>query len=294
MNLNSVKTVAPNRNLFKKMLAVVISVLVFVISFVVILNANNAAKDTVEVLRIKSEDGISGDIVITERNIEKYDLIRKEFVEDMILASEMPNVINRYIKYYLRKGSILHKDQLIGDKPLKNEWLYRMGEELEVITIPYNYLECGGDILTPGDRIRVRAIYEGTGGGTALGDNPNMPFFEGSKTSSVDVVFESIVVRDMLNSNSNSIYEVYKEVIKLPEDKKQAAMKSSEFMKSILPKSLILEGNREQINTYAKFRGLSGSKSFVITILSRTNSNIILDQLPTLKNEVETWIEKQK
>ena len=35
-------------------------------------------------------------------------------------------------------------------KGLKNEWLYELGEEQEVVTIPYNYLECGGDVLLPG------------------------------------------------------------------------------------------------------------------------------------------------
>lgn len=290
MDLSTVKNVSPNKKLFKKILALAFSIAVIIVSFIVLNNANEAAKDTVEVLRIDQDGGIAAYVPLTEKQIEKYSIIRKEYTEDMILAEDLPNVKDKFTKYYLRDNSILYKDQLMDEKPLQNEWLYELEDEREVLTLPYNFLEAGGDILMPGDKVRIRVSFEIEDGGSA--GNPN---FGGSSSGSkihTEVLFDSIEIRDMLNSSSHSIYEVYKEVLKLSEDKRQEVMKSQEFLKSIQPRSLLLEGTREQIDKYAKFNAVEGKK-YLITILSRKNSQVILDQLPTLQREVESWIESK-
>lgn len=293
MDLSKIKSVSPNRNMFKKTMAVLFSLVVIVVSFYVITNANKDAKDTIQVLRVNQKGGISAYGVLTEKEVETYSLIKKEYTEDMLLAEDLPNVINQYTTYYLRDGSILYRDQLSEERPLKNEWLYQLEEKQELLTLPYNYLEAGGDILTPGDRIRIRVTYEVETTPSASTGNPNA-MYQSSKgtTTKTDILFDSIVVKDMLNANSHSIYEVYKEVLKLSEDKRQEVMKSESFLKSIQPRALLLEGSKEQINTYARYSNLENS-SILITILSRQNSEIIVDQLPTLQKEVESWLEKQ-
>ncbi|RRJ63441.1 flagellar biosynthesis protein FlgA [Paenibacillus oralis] len=288
MDLTTIKSVSPNRKIFKKIMALVVSVTVIIVSFIVLNNANKAAKDTVEILRIAHDGGIPADQVITEKMIRKYALIRKEYTEDMVLAADLESVIGKYTEYYLRDDGILYKDQLREEKPLKNEWLYQLDEKHEVLTLPYNFLEAGGDILMPGDTVRIRVSYEkeeSSGSG-----NPN---FGGTSTAiKTEVLFDQITVKDMLNASSHSIYEVYKEVLKLSEDKRQEVMKSQEFMKSIQPRALLLEGSKQQIDNFAKYNGYSGKK-YLITILSRKNSDVILDQLPTLQNEVESWIKEK-
>lgn len=294
MDLSRVKNVSPNRNLFKKIMSLLFSIIVIIISFLVITNANKAAKDTVEVLRIKSGEGLPAFVQFSEKNIEKYKIIRKEYSEDMVLAEDMSFVLNKLNKYYLRENSILYNDQIMEEKPKKNEWLYELDEEQEVVTIPYNYLECGGDVLLPGDCVRIRVSYEAGGGSIATEDSLNSAVVQArGKTIRTDILFDSIVVKDMLNANSHSIYEVYKEVMKLNEDKKQEVMKSEKFLKNIQPKALLLAGSKQQMTNYAKFKSID-AKAFLITILSRANSNVVLDQLPTLENEVKSWIEKKK
>lgn len=293
MDLSSIKSVTPNRNLFKKIMALLFSLAVIAVSFVVITSSNKAAQDTVEVLRINQKGGTPAYVVLTENHIEKYAIIKKEYTSDMLLAADMPEAINKYTKYYLRNGSILYNDQLSEEKPQKNEWLYKMDDKKELLTLPYNYLEAGGDILMPGDRVRIRISYEkeekvSTG-------NPNDMYSSSSqgKTRDTVVLFDSIVVKDMLNASSHSIYEVYKEVLKLNDDQRQDVMKSDNFMKNIHPKALLLEGSSEQIQQYAKYLGLQDN-ALLITILSRSDSDVIIDQLPTLQNEVESWIDKKK
>lgn len=290
MDISTLKSVSPNRHLFKKILAILFSITVIIVSYIVISNASKDANDVIEVLRIKPSDGIPAFVPLTEQHLEKYSLIKKEYTEDMVLAEDLDQVLGQLTKYYIRQKSVLYKDQIIPEKPLKNEWLYEVDEENEVLTLPYNYLEVGGSILVPGDRIRIRVSYEASSNDVV---NPNAVYTQTDrKTIKTEVLFDSIVVKDMLNASSHSIYEVYKEVQKLSEDQKQEVMKSKEFLKNIQPRALVLEGSRAQIDNYAKYKGFDG-KTFLITILSRGNSEIILDQLPTLEKEVESWIENK-
>lgn len=53
MNTKSVKSVSPNNKFLKKFLAVVLSIMVFIVSFIIITNSNNAAKDTIDVVRVR-------------------------------------------------------------------------------------------------------------------------------------------------------------------------------------------------------------------------------------------------
>ena len=289
--------ISSRKNLFKKVAAVVISVMVFALSYLIISRANTAARDTIAVLQVKSEQGIPEKAVISKDNVGKYDIIKREYTDDMVLAEDLDQVTDTYATHYLRKGAVLHKDEFVEEQPLKNEWLYAMGDEEEVLTIPYNYLESGGDILTPGDMIRVRVMYEEDV--PARGGNPNDEYGnygsegDSTKIKRTEVLFQSITVMDMLNSNSHSIYEVYKEVLRLPENQRQQVLKSPEFIKSIVPKSLVLAADSSQIDSYIKYKTASGNKSLLVTILSRQENTIILDQLPTLQKEIEMWLEKQ-
>jgi hypothetical protein len=294
MDLSTVKSVTPNRHILKKIIAIVLSIAIIIVSFSIITNANKDAKETIEVLRVNLKDGIPAYVVITEKDIERYNIIKKEYTSDMVLAKNIDTILNKFTKYYLRNKSILFQDQFINEKPQRNEWLYKLEEEQEVLTFPYDFLQCGGDILMPGDRVRIRASYEVE---APQGGNSADPY-GGSAPSQgtikkTEVLFDSIVVKDMLNSRSHSIYEMYKEVLKLGEDKRQEVMKSEDFLENIQPKALLLEGSRQQIDNFAKYKSLS-KDSFLITILSRSQSNVIIDQLPTLQREVESWIEKNK
>lgn len=287
INLNRKASIAPNKNLFKKIFAVVISFSLIAVSFIILTNITQETRQTVSVLRVKNND-LNANTVITGKEIEAYDLISREYTDDMILAADKDKVIDKKTLYYLRRKSILFKDQLTDEISLKNEWLYELDDEHEVLTLPYNYLECGGDILMPGDRVRIRISYE-VDKASVSDDGYGVRYSANNKTYRTETLFDSIVVVDMLNSSSHSVYEVYREVARLSEDKKQEVMKSSEFLKNIQPKALVLEANEQQIDNYSKYKGY-GSQSLLITILSRSGSNIITDQLPTVQKEVESWL----
>lgn len=293
MDLSTVKNVSPNMRLLKKIIALLFSIAVIVVSFMVINNANVAATDTINVIRIHASGGLPAYSVITKDHLETYSLIKKEYTSDMVLAADADTVLNKVTRYYLRDNSVLYKDQVVDEKPLKNEWLYELDEDYEVLTIPYNHLEAGGAVLLPGDAVRIRVSYEAEETTTVpMNDaiNPNISVVERrGKSIKTEVLFDNIIVKDMLNAKSHSIYEIYKEVMKLGEDTRQEVMKSPEFMQSIVPRALLLAGTREQANNYAKYKSMD-PQAFLITILSRANNDdIVLDELPTLEGEIESW-----
>ncbi|TYQ16054.1 UNVERIFIED_CONTAM: hypothetical protein Cloal_2556 [Acetivibrio alkalicellulosi] len=281
MDLSSVKSVSPSKKIVKKILALLFSIGIIVVSFIILNNADKAAKETVDVLRVKPKEGIAAFVVFTEDNLEKYSIIKKEYTNDMVLAEDISLVLDKYSKYFLRQKSIIYNDQFTEEKPMRNEWLYEMNEENEVLTLPYNLLECGGDILMPGDRVRIRVSYETETVSASDPDSPQVLTMTRGRTIKTDILFDSIVIKDMLNSKSQSVYEVYKEIIKLDEATRQNVMKSEDFLRGIQPRALLLEGTKEQMNTYAKYNAYAG-KTFLITILSRAESDVILD----LRNEV--------
>lgn len=295
MDLSTVKGVSPGRSMLKKVASLTFSVVVILVSFIYLTRVNEAAKDTVDVVRVKAAEGLPAYVPITENHIETYSLIRREYQKEMILAEQKDKVIGKMAKYFIRHNNILYQDQLTDERPLRNEWLYKLEKDQEVITIPYNYLEAGGDVLMPGDKIRLRVSYEVEEPAAMSGidpylGNPNAVVVESrGKTIRTEVLFEEITVLDMLNADSHSVYEVYKEVLKLDENQRQQVMKSNEFRRSIVPRSLLLAATREQVDRYARFKSLEPT-SFLITILSRAGSDVILDQLPTLENEVKSWI----
>jgi len=286
--------VPAGRNLFKKVMAVLVSIAVFGGSVYFIREALAITQDTIAVLRVKAKDGIPAETVLTEENLEKYEIIRKEYSKDMVLAEHIEYVLEKYTVSNLRSGAILHIDEYGDVKPKKNEWLYGLKEK-EGLTIPYNYLESGGDILTPGDRVRIRVKYEVEETEDAedsyyLDETYSSPTVKGKKEVT-DVLFDSIEVADMLNNKGHSIYEVYREVLRYPESERQRLLKSDSFMSNIIPKSLVLAATEEEASKYMQYR--SNSIAILITLLARDENSIILD-LPILQTEMEVWLENQK
>ena len=292
MDINSIKNIKPSSNLPKKLFAVVFSISIVIASFAFLNNVNNAAKEVVEIIVVKPSGGISANTFITKDILAKGTVMKADFRDGMITYDKHDDILNKYSAYFLRYQTPMYYDQLTDTKPMKNEWLYSLPKASEVLTIPYDYIECGGDILTPGDYIKVRASYEDKVPMANAGQNPYDTSSSYTTEVKTDVLFDRILVKDLLNSKGHSIYEVYKEVLKLSQEKRQSAMTNKEFMQSILAKSLVLEALPEQVDNYAKYN--QKKCTFTFTILSRDGNKDILEQLPTVEKEVETWISEKK
>jgi len=202
----------------------------------------------------------------------------------MITYDKVDSILNKYSLYYLRNGAPIYYDQLTDEKPRDTEWLYDLEENYEVLTIKYDYLECGGSILRPGDLVRVRVTYT-----EEIPSSDGMMYGGSKKVKKTEILFDSIRVKDLINSSGRSIYEVLKEVFKLSEKDRREVMKSRDFMQSIKAESLLLAATEEQVNKFAKFKSQQDAV-FTFTILSRNGNDEVFDQLPVVEKEVESWI----
>jgi hypothetical protein len=281
-----------------KIVTVALSVLALLITFVYLNNVDRAARDTVSVVRLRRD--IPANTLLTTDDVERYDLIRREFNErEMILFENVEDeVYGRYSAYFIRRETVLYGDQLIDERTVRNEWLYTLSEDEEVVTIPYRHSEAGGDLLLPGDLIRIRVTYEAE---TPVSNtapyyyddfNPNIQSSSSTGRSTVtDILFDSIVVKDMLNSSGRSIYELYKEVMRLDERQRESVMASRDFISNTRPAALLLAGTAEDMERYARFRATVSSSNFLITILSRADNLSDFESLPILETEVRSWID---
>jgi len=292
MNINSLKNIKPGSNLPKKIVAVLVSILVVIASFSYLNSVNSDAKEFVEIVVIKPSEGIPAKKLITESLIKKGKILKTDFNDGMVTYDKVDEILNKYSAYFLRCDTPLYFDQLTETIPLKHDWLYNLSKESEALTVPYEYDKCGGDVLIPGDYVRVRVTYEQN---KSLLDSVNAPYensdTNGKKNYKTEILFDKILVKDMLNSKGNSIYEVRREVSRLGEEEKQKVMESEDFMQSVLAKSLVFEATPQQVERFAE-ANLYGT--FTFTILSRKDNKNLIEQLPTVEKEVEAWIGESK
>ena len=272
MKLDKVKSgkkskIAGGKNIYKKIAAALISVVVFLVSFVLISAASTAARDTVAVLRVTVEGGILKDDVFSKNNIEKYDIIRKEYTGDMVLAENMDDVIDKFATRHIRKGAMIHEDEIIDEEPSEDSWISDLDDGQEILTIEINHLRSGGNLLSIGGWIQLHVIYEGDASSGNRSDNPNENYGnDRAKNTQVEVLF-SIEVKDMQNSNGESIYKIYKDTERLPENQRQELIKSADFIKRTVPKALVLVVDSDQAAEYYKYKYASNTKAFEVTIL---------------------------
>lgn len=289
MDISSLKHIKPGSNMPKKIAAILVSILVVFASFSYLNSVNNDAKEFVEIVVVKPKEGIPAKKLITEDLIKKGKILKTDFREGMITYEKVDEIKNKYSVYFLRYDTPLYYDQLTEAIPLKHDWLYELPKESEVLTVPYDYDKCGGDILAPGDYVRVRVTYEDANP-VSEADLDFGPYFStaavGKKNYVTEILFDRILVKDMLNSKGQSISEIYKEVSRLGKDERQAVMASKEFMQNVQAKALVFEATPEQVDRYTK-SNIHGT--FTFTILSRMDNPNLIENFPAVDKEVKEW-----
>lgn len=278
-----------------KILTVALSVLALLATYAYLQNANNAALNTVNIVRLKKDMPAGAAIGIDD--VEKYAIIKKEFDSDNMILYEKPEDVeslfsDKLTSYYLRHATPLFKDQLTEKRPPRDAILMTLPEGYELTTVPYNYMEAGGNILLPGDLIRMRVSYEVDVIPQDDYDYDSGNYYQWTKKIiRTDTVFDSITVTDMLNSDGNSIYNIYLEVMRLSEKERQEILKSASFLSSVKPKALQLALAPEDVERYNSFKISAGNGSFLITVLGRGGNDIDFDAFTILETEVRSWLD---
>lgn len=277
------------------------------IVFICIMTAISSAetKKTITVVRLKQDSAISANALITENNIEAYDMYYKEFQQYGTMqfsdGSRRSTIVRwqdkdlvlgqRYAAYYLRGGTVLFWDSTIRDQTRKNSYLYNMSGEL--LNIHMNTQSDFGDMVVPGDTLNIRATYQATlynlpteleyrlnaqVGSVAAVNTQGV----GTQVTKSELLFSEVTILDMLNSAGNSIFDIYYEYIAATKEQQQAMLNDDGFLSTVKPASILLEVTSEEVERYMLLK--AAGATYQMTLLPRTSSSSITDSLSEIQN----------
>ena len=263
--LSDVKKIKPVRGEdYKRSMATYALTFAIIVACIIALNKYiSDAKTNVDIAVLK-QDAL-GQQVMSENIVKKGSIYKKDYKEDMIKYNEIEDkLLKKSANYYLRKDTPLYTDQFTDEKALRQRYMYEMTSNEELVTIKFNTLEAGGTVLMPGDKIRMRISY--------VEKDP----YTGDELRLSKILFDTAVVKDMLNSDGVSIYEKYREIWSKTEEEKQKELRDEKFLDDVMPVSLMITADREQVSEYSKFK-YAEDISYVITLLKRNKNDNIFD-----------------
>ena len=277
-----------------------ILIAICLIVFVCVMTAIGSAesKKTISVVKLKEDTPIKANSLVTEDMIEKYDMYYKEFeqygtirfsdgtVRSSIVKWDDRNLVvgQRYAAYYLREDTVLFWNSTIKEQSKKNSYLYTMSGEL--LNIQMNTVQDFGDMVVPGDSLNNRALFNAT-----VYDLPTEAQYKltdsvGGVTAGVEMemnelLFSEVTILDMLNSQGNSIFDIYYEYISMSKAQQKECLENDEFLESVQPQSILLEVTAEEVERYMKMQGAGAT--YQITLLPRKSSSSITDSLSDIQ-----------
>ena len=281
-----------------RLFGVLLSLLVIVAVIIGAYISSMENRKTVSVVRIKPDNGgIKAEALITEGMLERYDMYYKEFEQygtvrfadnttrsAVVLWEDKDKVINtRYAGYYLREGTVLFWDETIKEPTKSNSYLYSMDGELLNIQMDTSDF---GVMVVPGDVINVRATYTDKVYNLPTEEAYKMSLEGNASVGGVEVqktvkLFNEVAILDMLNSDNESIFDIYYNYVSLSSAQQAALAKDEDFLKSIEAESILLEVTAEEADAYAEI--IEKSPTYLMTLCPRTGSNAIIDSLSELQ-----------
>lgn len=250
-------------------------------------------RDTVEIVKLKSP--VPQDGVITEDNMYKDTMLRAEYEKQgvytlsdgtkrrsIVLWEDRNRIVNAFASYYIRQDAPIYWDSLSKETPKKYSYLYKMDGEL--LRIDVNAKEFG-DMLVPGDRINVRATY--TDNEYTLPSEQDFALQQqtgiqpqSSVTKSI-MLFNNVVVLDILNSEGESIYDIYYRLLTLPKSRQNEIVATEDFKDRVEPAQILLNVTPEEADRYMSIK--NKNPQYLMTLLPRTSGNLITEALNELQ-----------
>jgi len=281
-----------------RVLGVFVAIAVIVVICVITAISSAENRKTVSVVRIKEDSSVGAGKMITEDDIEKYEMYYKEFAQygtvtfsdgsrrqSVVTWENKDMIVNtRYAAYYLRGGTVLFWDSTTKEQSKKNSYLYSMDGEL--LNIQLN-TDDFGDMVVPGDTLNIRVAYEKVNYDLPTEEAYQLALDAGTNisavtTSETEMLFSEVSVLDMLNSDGASIFDIYYDYISMTKAEQNACLQDDEFLDSIKPETILLEVTSEEVDRYMELQ--SKNPTYLITLLPRTGSNSIIDSLSDIQS----------
>lgn len=278
------------------------------IVFVCVVTSISASENKKVVSVVRLKDNVSANSMITEDMIEEYDMYYKEFEQygvvnfsdgtkkkSVVTWEDRDSIVgNRYAAYYLRGGTVLFWDQTVREQTKKNSYLYSMDGEL--LNIKMN-TEDFGDMVVPGDTLNIRARYQKVNYDLPTEEQYKLTTEEGGTVKAVttpvtEMLFSEVTVLDMLNSEGNSIFDIYYDYISKSKEEQAALLADSEFLTSVEPDTILLEVTAEEADRFMEIE--ANDAEYLMTLLPRTGSSSIIDSLAEIQSALNGTTKSNK
>lgn len=277
----------------------VIGLVVALILTVMITNtvSSMALKDVVYIAVLR--ESLPKDGVITSVDqFEKVEMMAMEYERqgvvkradgstrrEVILWDDLPRIIEgggAYAGVYIPAGRPVYYSDLSSTGTQKNSYLYTMDGELLKLNVTGGEF---GDMIVPGDKVNIRLTYE-TQDYTLPTDAEYQSMMgagaEIDRTITVtEMLFSECSILDMLNGSGESIFDLYYELLSLPETERKAIVTSDDFKSRVSPTNVLICVTAEEADRYAQIGGKGGD--YLITLLPRDGTSEILSVLDELK-----------
>lgn len=254
-------------------LAGIIIVTVVLIAWIVIVGKQ--AERTIAVCML-SQDVYKNQTITADMLVE-YDMIEAEFNKyavtnsngttsrRIVLWNERNALIGAFAAYPLQNNTVAMYNNFITERVDNSDSvLYSFpGKEIVAVDVIASDLDAYKTFLQPGDRVNITAIYNVSA--ESKGDDIEDSY--SVDTVRTEDVFKDIMVADLLNSDGESILDIYESYNQMTVYE-QAQMDSSEdFQNSVKPASLVLALTQEELQDY--YRCLSKSCTFKMSLPQR-------------------------
>ena len=265
-----------------------------VVALVLALNfwSSYSLKQTVDVVKLNTS--VPQDGRITQEMMYKDDMLKSEYETQgvyefsdgtkkraIVLWEDRESITSAFASYYVRQDTPLYWDALSRETPKEYAYLYEMDGELLKIDIDANQF---GNMLVPGDKINVRVTYEETE--YVLPSEKDfilqqqMGITTDNKVTRSDMLFNSVSVLDILNTDGESIFDIYYELLALPKVRQLEIAESDDFKSAVQPVEILLNVTPEEADRYMSIS--NKTPKYMMTLLPRSSGNIITEALSDL------------
>lgn len=253
----------------------------------------------------------------------------------VVLASEVDKLQGRKMCNFTPAGTIMRRDMATTETVTSNPWTKNIPEDkqYEIYTMDFDSEDVNTRLLVPGSKIRIRGILsiesqyvdeirsrivqkeKNIYSGLSIineGESVIREYAPNSHSNSVnslvkdvpvaEIVYPSIRVVDMLNSNGESIYDIYMSLLGMSYNERVRMLKtsvteqSSSFMKRVVPEKLVLVVSSEDASQLAEFENLTGMK-FKYTLLpykEEDGEEDLYSQLLGISDSIYSFTESYK
>lgn len=280
----------------RKFSSQVLVFLVLGIAIAVIIAINLATtaslRKTVDVLVFK--EAVTQGNIITESNLSSRKMIAAEYLKEaekvlsdgkkrraIVLWEDRERIVGTYAAYYIKENTAIYWSSLTKETTKKNSYLYKMDGELLKLSVSADVF---GDMVVPGDRVNIRCLYTET-----TYNLPTVEEYEAMQQlgltnqtteEKMSMLFSGVSILDMLNSDGESIFDYYYDFINLPTSQQKAQLEDETFKKKTAPSNIMLCVTAEEADMYMRLQ--NKAPQYMITLLPREGSNLILDALADL------------